>query len=391
MIPYCRHSIEPNDLEAVARVLDSDRLTQGPEVPRFEELIAARTACDEAIAVSSGTSALQIALMALGIAPGDEVLVPSLTFLSSVNAVLLAGGTPVFVDVGRDTLTLCPEDLDRKISERTVGAIAVHFAGHPVDVRAISERLGPNRFLLEDACHALGAEYEGSPAGSLGDAGCFSFHPAKHVTTGEGGAITTSDRELADRCRKLREHGVERQPSQFLGLGLPTDQAAEAAGGWLYEMHSLSANHRLPDLGAALGASQMQRLDENLDRRRHLAARYAEGLGSDARITPLAEPRGTHSAWHLFPIQLDVDRIRGGRAAVYSAMIEQGIGVQVHYIPVHLQPYYRMRFGSKFGDLPATESAYLRLLSLPLYPTLDEQTQDRIVETLLETLDRLAR
>jgi len=391
VIPYCQHQVRDEDRKAVSRVLESDRLTQGPTIPAFEAALSGRTGCTRAVAVSSGTSALQIALQALGVGPGDEVLVPSLSFLATANTVLLAGGTPVFVDIHPDTLAVDPDDLARKITPRTKGAVVVHFAGHVADLEGCRARLGPDRFLLEDACHALGAESSGSAVGSGGEAACFSFHPAKHVTTGEGGAITTCSDELADRCLRLREHGVERCPARWQGLGLPRRHVGEEEGAWVYEMQALSGNHRLPDLGASLGLSQIGRLDEIIRTRRQIADRYQSLLGEDDRIALLGERARTRSAWHLCPIRLDIDQIVGGRAAVHRALHEAGIGVQVHYIPIHLQPFYRKRLGTKFGDLPVTEDAYLRLLSLPLFPGLEESAQDRVVEVLLSTLEKLAR
>lgn len=391
MIPYCQHQIRDEDREAVVSVLGSSRLTQGPMVAAFEAGLCAATGAPRAVAVSSGTSALQIALQALGVGPGDEVLVPSLTFLATANAVLLAGARPVFVDVDPATLALDPEDLERHLSERTRGAIVVHYAGHVANVDALKARLGPSRFLLEDACHALGAVDRGRPVGHRAEIACFSFHPAKHITTGEGGAIVTGDEALANRCLRLREHGMERTPACFQGLGLPSRVRDEEAGGWVYEMQSLSGNHRLPDFASALGLSQLSRLGENLAGRRRLAARYVELLAGEERVEWLREAPGTASAWHLFPILLDVERIEGGRAAVYAALHAEGIGVQVHYIPIHLQPFYRARLGTRFGDFPKTEAAYLRLLSLPMFPELSDAAQDRVVEVLRCVLDRLAR
>jgi perosamine synthetase len=330
VIPYCQHRIRDEDREAVSKVLGSDRLTQGPMVAAFESGLRGATGARRAVAVSSGTSALQLALQALGVGPGDEVLVPSLTFLATANAVLLAGARPVFVDVDPRTLMLDPDDLSRRVSPRTRGAIVVHYAGHVADLGALRARLGSDRFLLEDACHALGALDHGRPVGSTSEVACFSFHPAKHITTGEGGAIVTRDECLADRCLRLREHGMERVPASFLGLGLPGAVRAEESGGWVYEMQSLSGNHRLPDFASALGLSQLSRLGENLAGRRRIAARYVERLAGDDRIECLHEAPETRSAWHLFPILLDVDRLEGGRAAVYAALHAEGIGVQVH-------------------------------------------------------------
>lgn len=391
MIPYCQHQIRDEDRDAVVRVLESDRLTQGPMVEGFEAALCKRTGASYAVAVSSGTSALQVALRALGVGAGDEVIVPSLTFLATANAVLLCGARPVFADVDSRTLALDPEDVARRVTPRTRGAIVVHYAGHVADLRSLRGVLGSDRFLIEDACHALGAESDAVPVGSGSDAACFSFHPAKHITTGEGGAVATTSAELALRCRRLREHGVERDAERWSGLGLPGALSAEGEGGWVYEMHALSGNHRLPDLGASLGSSQLARLDEILDARRRLVSRYDALLAEEELLQGLAERPGTRSAWHLYPIRLRYEAIRGGRAAIYRALQDDGIGVQVHYIPIHLQPFYREHFGTGFGDLPATEVAYLGLLSLPLFPDLSFGDQDRVVDAVRRALSRHAR
>ena len=387
MIPYCQHEIREADEAAVSKVLASSRLTQGPAVADFELALCGRLGASHAVAVSSGTSALQVALAALGVGEGDEVIVPSLTFLATANAVLLNGATPVFADVDPGTLMLDPQDVARRIGPRTRGAILVHYAGHAGDIDGLRAVLGPDRFLVEDACHALGAEERGTPIGARSQLACFSFHPAKHITTGEGGAILTSDPEFAAACRRFREHGVERDARAHRGLGLPASLHAEESGGWIYEMHGLSANHRLPDLCAALGASQLARLDDNLARRREIAHRYDEAFGGDERIACLPERAGTRSAWHLYPIRL----VDGGRAAIHSRLHEDGVGVQVHYIPIHLQPWYRDRFGTRWGDLPATEAAYLGLLSMPMFPTLSRVDQDRSIEALFRALESSSR
>jgi len=382
VIPYCQHEIRDGDRKAVSEVLASSRLTQGPAVEAFERALGRHTGSEHAVAVSSGTSALQIALMAMGIGPGDEVIVPSLTFLATANAVLLCNATPIFADIDPETLSLDPADVARKVSDRTRGAILVHYAGHVGDVEGCRAALAEDHFLIEDACHALGAMDHGQRVGGRADAACFSFHPAKHITTGEGGAITTQSAEFAAKCRRFREHGVERDASAYQGLGLPDALRAEERGGWVYEMHSLSANHRLPDLGAALGLSQLDRLDEIVERRGAIAHRYEDALANDPRIELLSERPETESAWHLYPIRVRSESVVGGRAAIYRALHEARVGVQVHYIPIHLQPYYRARFGTAFGDLPATEAAYLELLSLPLFPSLSESAQDYVLDAL---------
>lgn len=387
MIPYCRHEIEETDLEAVSSILTSDWITQGPAGEAFERALCQVTGARHAVAVSSGTSALLIALQALGVGPGDEVIVPSLTFLATANAVLLCGARPVFADVDPKTLSLDPVDVSRRTGPRTRGAILVHYAGHVGDVEGCRAALGPGRFVLEDACHALGATVGGVGLGSDSEAACFSFHPAKHVTTGEGGAITSRDEGFVEACRRLRSHGVERDPQRWQGLGLPETLRDEERGGWVYEMQALSANHRLSDIGAALGTSQLARLDGILRARRALAQRYSDQLLDEPRVERLAERPGTGSAWHLYPIRIDRSRVRGGRAAIHRRLREGGVGAQVHYIPIHLQPWYRQHLGTGFGDLPATEAAYLELLSLPLFPSLARVDQDHVLAVLRAALD----
>ncbi|MCL4683999.1 DegT/DnrJ/EryC1/StrS aminotransferase family protein [Myxococcota bacterium] len=386
LLPYTRHAIGATDRSAVLRALDSEALARGPEGERFEYALAEASGVPHAVAVSSGTAALILALRALGVRPGDEVIVPSLTFVATASAVVLCGATPRFVDVEGDTLTLDPEQVARAVGPATVGAIPVHFAGHPAAIEPIRAALGPGRFVLEDACHALGASSFGRPAGSLGDAACFSFHPAKVITTGEGGAVVTRDRELAARVRRLREHGLERQPERFVGLGLPAGLAAEECGAWVYEQHAFSSNDRLPELSAALGSSQLRRLPERVERRRKWAEWYQQALcGCEALRLP-REAAGQCSAWHLYAVRLRRDRTRVGRAALFESLRRHGIGVQVHYVPVHLQPAFRRRFGTHWGQLPVTEEAYLGLLSLPLFPELTTTDAARVVALLCSEL-----
>ena len=344
-----------------------------------------------AVAVSSGTAALHAALLALGVGPGDEVVVPPLTFVATANAVALCGAQVRFADVDPDTLNLDASALERCIGPDTRGAIAVHYAGHPADVDALREVLGEERFLLEDACHALGARWRGRPAGSLGRAGCFSFHPAKAITTGEGGAVTTDDPALAAAVRRAREHGIERRRERFRGLGLPRAHAAEERGDWVYEQHELAPNARLPELGAALGRSQLRSLDAFNARRRERAAAYGSALSDLSGLRLPGEREPARSAWHLYPVRVAAGALRGGRAALFAALRERGIGVQVHYVPVHLQPFWRERAGTRWGELPHAEAAYLELLSLPLFPAMTDADQQRVVETLREEWRRLAR
>lgn len=390
-IPYARHEIDASDVDAVVSALRAERLTQGPEPERLERALCDRTGAAHAVVVSSGTAALHVALAAFGIRPGDEVIVPTLTFAATANAVRFCGADPVFADVDPVTLTLDPADVARRITPRTRGAVPVHFAGHPADVLAVRAALPDGAFVVEDACHALGASRDGRAAGTLGEAACFSFHPAKHVTTGEGGAVTTSSPVVAERCRRLREHGIERDPARFEGLDLPSELSAEEQGGWVYELHALSPNYRMPDLNAALGRSQLARLPGFLARRRALADAYTDALSDIVGVTLPREAAGVRSAWHLYALQIDPAAFRGGRAALYRRLHARGIGVQVHYVPVHLHPFYRRTAGTRFGDLPVSEAAYLGLLSLPLFSSMRDEDFARVVETMRDELRRARR
>ena len=390
-IPYAAHEVAEEDVGAALAVLRGGRLAQGPEVVRFEEALTEAIGAPFAVAVSSGTAALHAALAALGVGPGDEVIVPPLSFVATANAVLFCGARPVFADVEAETLTLAPAEVAKQLTPRTRGAIAMHYGGHPADADALRQVLGPERFLLEDACHALGAQLRGRAAGTLGDAACFSFHPAKLITTGEGGAVTTGSEEMARRLRQLREHGIEREAAGFRGLGLPAELAAEERGPWMYEMQALAPNYRLPELSAALGRSQLGRRAALLARRRSLAEAYRRALGDLEELELPAEAAGARSAWHLYPVRLHPERLRRSRAEIFAGLRRRGIGVQVHYIPIHLQPYYRARLGTRFGDCPVAEREYLRLVSLPLFPALAEAGLDRVVGALREEIREARR
>jgi perosamine synthetase len=383
--------VAEEDVGAALAALRSGRLAQGPEVTRFEEALAEAVGAPFAVAVSSGTAALHAALAALGVGPGDEVIVPPLSFVATANAVLLCGARPVFADVEAETLTLSSSEVAKRLSPRARGAVAMHYAGHPADADTLRQVLGPERFLLEDACHALGARLRGREAGTLGDAACFSFHPAKLITTGEGGAVTTASPELARRLRQLREHGIEREPAGFRGLGLPPELAHEERGPWVYEMQALAPNYRLPELSAALGRSQLGRRAAFLARRRALAEAYREALADLEEIELPAEAEGAHSAWHLYPVRLRRELLRRSRAEIFAGLRRRGIGVQVHYIPIHLQPWYRSHLGTRFGDCPVAEREYLRLVTLPLFPALADAELERVVHALREEIGEARR
>ena len=368
-LPYGGQCIDEDDVRAVCRVLRSAYLTTGPTVGQFEEAVCAVAGARHGVAVSSGTAALHAAMFALGIGPGDEVIVPAMTFAASANCVLYQGGTPVFADVDPDTLLMDPASAQAAITPRTRAIIAVDYAGQPCEweaLRAQADRHG--LALVADGCHALGASLAGRPVGTLADMTCFSFHPVKHVATGEGGMVVTDDDALAERLRLFRNHGITTDSRQ-----------REEAGSWFYAMEELGYNYRLTDIQSALGLSQMAKLPAFLARRREIAALY-DAAFAGTPVRPLRLLPGREHAYHLYVVRLE------NRDHVFDTLRAQGIGVNVHYIPVHLHPYYREHLGTAPGDCPAAERAYGEILSLPIFVGMTDEDAGRVVEVLRENV-----
>lgn len=362
LLPYGRQHIDDDDIAAVAAALRDPLITTGPRVAAFERAIAERAGAAHAVAVSSGTAALHAAMYALRIGPGDEVIVPTLTFAATANAVVFQGGTPVFADVDPDTLLLGPDQAAERLTTRTRAIVAVDYAGQPCDyegLRALAQRC--RLPLVADACHALGGLYRGRPVGSLGDLTTFSFHPVKHITTGEGGLITTDDADLAGRMRRFRNHGIT------------TDHHDRSAqGDWFYEMVDLGYNYRITDIQCALGLQQLTHLDAWIARRQAIAQQYADAFADSDAVRPLTVRPDVSHAYHLYVVRLDPHACPVPRAAAFKALRAAGIGVNVHYIPVHLHPFYRERFGWRPGTCPVAEAAYEQLLSLPIFPAMSD-------------------
>jgi perosamine synthetase len=380
-LPYGRQSIEESDIEAVVEVLRSDWLTTGPKVAEFEEAFAARVAAAHAVSFTSGTAALHGAAFAAGLKPGDEAITTPMTFAATANCVLYQGASPIFSDVSRDTLNLDPEQIAERISPRTRAILPVDFAGHPADLAAILE-LARERGLIviEDACHALGAEYQGKKVGSLADLTVFSFHPVKHITTGEGGMVTTNDARLAETLRRFRNHGISSDARQ-----------RRDAGQWFYEMALLGYNYRLPDIGCALGIEQLKRLDANLARRREIAAEYTTAFRELPGVVAPAMRAEVNPAWHLYAIRLEIEKLTADRARIFRALRAENIGVNVHYIPVHCHPYYRERFGFRGGEFPVAEDAYERLISLPMFHAMTGQDVKDVIAAVTKVLSTYPR
>ncbi|MBV9743663.1 MAG: UDP-4-amino-4,6-dideoxy-N-acetyl-beta-L-altrosamine transaminase [Acidobacteriia bacterium] len=378
VLPYGRQSISEADIAAVVDVLRSDWLTTGPAVPVFEERIAAFSGARYGVAVSSGTAALHAAVYAIGIGPGDEVIVPPITFAATANAVVFQGGTPVFADVDPETLLLDPAAVEAAITPRTRAIIAVDYAGQPCDyaaLRDIAQRHG--LALIADACHSLGARYSGQPVGSLADLTVFSFHPVKHITTGEGGMIVTGSATYRNRMASFRNHGIDSDHRQ----------RAER-GSWFYEVQDLGYNYRITDFQCALGLSQLSRLPEWLEGRHRIAATYSAAFEGNPFIAPLEVRSDVFHAWHLYVTRIDFASLRISRAAAFSRFREQGIGVNVHYVPVHLHPYYRRRWGTAPGLCPVAEAAYEELLSLPIFPGMTGADSERVISAVLGLTER---
>lgn len=375
-LPYGRQWVEDEDIAAVIEVLRSDWLTTGPRVDEFERAVAGYVGAREGVAVSSGTAALHAAMYALEIGPGDEVIVPAMTFAASANCVVFQKGTPIFVDVDPETLLIDPAQAKTKISPRTKALIAVDYTGQPCEYDALREIAQAHGLaLVADACHALGGSYKGRPVGSLADVSTFSLHPVKPMTTGEGGVVTTDDSHLASRLRLFRNHGITSSHRQ-----------REEQGSWFYEMVDLGYNYRLTDFQCALGISQLRKLPGWVARRQAIARRYDEALAAIPAVSGLGVSPHVSHAYHLYVIRLDLTILRADRAAVYSALRAEGIGVNVHYIPVHLHPFYRERFGTRPGLCPVAEAVYEQILSLPIFPRMSDED----VEDVLRAVTKVA-
>jgi perosamine synthetase len=377
MIPYGHQDIDDADVAAVVEVLRSDWLTTGPKVAEFEAAFARCAGAKEAVAVSSGAAALHAAMFALGVGPGDEVIVPPMTFAATANCVLHQGARPVFADVDPGTLLLDPKQVAQKITERTTAVLAVDYAGQPCDYDALRALAEPHGVaVVADACHAPGATYKGRPVGSPADLSAFSFHPVKHITTGEGGMATTDAPHLAERMRRFRNHGIK------------TDHRRRAArGSWFYEMTDLGFNYRITDFQCALGLSQLNKLRGWVARRQAIARRYDAAFAEIETLRPLAVRPEVSHAYHLYVVRLALDRLKATRTEIFTSLREAGIGVNVHYIPVHLHPYYRRILGTGPGLCPVAEAAYEEILSLPIFPAMSDADVERVSETVRDVLE----
>ena len=385
MIPYGRQDITQADIDSVVAVLQSDFLTQGPMVPRFEQGVARHVGAEHALAVNSATSALHIACLALGLGPGDRLWTSPVTFVASANCGLYCGAEVDFVDIDPRTYNLCPKALEAKLQQAELDGtlpkvvVPVHLCGQPCDMQAIDALAKRYGFrVIEDASHAIGGKYQGEFIGNCrySDITVFSFHPVKIITTAEGGMALTNDAALAERMALLRSHGITREASKM---------THESDGPWYYQQIDLGFNYRMTELQAALGVTQLERLDQYVARRHELARRYDQLLAGLAVTTPWQHP-DSYSGLHLYVIRLQLEKLRSSHRQVFESLREQGIGVNLHYIPVHTQPYYQ-RMGFQIGDFPEAERYYGEAISLPMFQTMTEQQQDEVIAALHKALE----
>ena len=381
LLPYGRQSLEEQDVEAVVEVLRSDWLTTGPKVAEFEERFADWAGAKHAVSFSSGTAALHGAAFAAGLATGDEAITTPLTFCATANCIVYQGAAPVFADVSADTLNLDPDRVSEKITTQTKAVIAVDYAGHPADLDALRASAQQHGLVfIEDACHALGAEYKGRRVGNLADLTIFSFHPVKHLTTGEGGMVTTEDARLAETLRRFRNHGISSEARQ-----------RQQSGQWFYEMALLGFNYRLTDIACALGLSQLGRLEANLARRREIAARYTKALGELPAVIVPEVRADVNPAWHLYPIRIKRELLSADRSEIFRALRAENLGVNVHYIPVHQHPYYRDRYGYRGREFPVAEAAYESLISLPMFHGMTNEDADDVIHAVHKVMANYMR
>jgi UDP-4-amino-4,6-dideoxy-N-acetyl-beta-L-altrosamine transaminase len=365
-IPYGRQSIDDNDIQVVVEVLKSDYLTTGPKVAEFEKVVADYVGAKYAVAVSNGTAALHVTCLAAGIKEGDEVITTPITFAASANCALYCGAKPVFADIDPNTYNIDPNDIERKITDKTKAIIAVHFTGQPCDMDKIQKIANKyDLIVIEDAAHALGADYKGKKIGSISDMTTFSFHPVKHITTGEGGMITTNDVKIYEKLQLYRSHGITRDISLL----------EKNDGGWYYEQQELGYNYRISDIQCALGINQMKKIDNFVARRREIAKKYDEEFSHLKGIIIPKQADGCKNSYHLYVIQ--VESIP--RRAAYDKLREAGIGVNVHYIPVYKHPYYQ-NHGYQNICCKNSEILYDKLITLPMYSSLTNEEQGYVIK-----------
>jgi perosamine synthetase len=380
LLNYGHQWVDDQDIQAIVDVLKGDWLTTGPAVGAFENAVSSYLGVKEGVAVNSGTAALHAATHAAGLGKGDEVIVTPISFVASANCILYVGATPVFADVDPETLNISPIEIEKQITHKTKAIIAVDYAGQPCDHAAIRKIAEDHRLIvIEDASHALGATYCNQPVGTLQDLTTFSFHPVKHITTGEGGMVVTNDPSIAKKMRSFRTHGVDVDFHKRAEENL-----------WLYDVVKLGYNYRLPDISCALGISQMKKLDQWLSRRRWIANHYREAFEDLPEISWLRTMDNCNPAWHLFVIKLNFDRLRVGRKEIFQALRAENIGVNVHYIPIPWLKFYQ-DLGYARGNWPAAEQAYEQILSIPIFPAMSDDDVEDVIKSVRKVIGYFRR
>ena len=383
-LPYGRQNIDQEDIQAVMKVFDGDYITQGPRIREFEEAFAVYVGAQYAVACNSGTSALHLACQALGLGDGDKLVTSPITFLASANCAQFVGADSMFVDIDPETYCMSIHELEKLLQKKNMDVVVpVHMAGHSVDMEAIFELKKKYGFhIIEDACHALGGKYKGTKVGSctFSEMSIFSFHPVKHITTAEGGAVTTNDKNLYEKLSRFRNHGMHKDLGDFINRELAFDNDG-SPNLWYYEMPEVGHNYRITDIQCALGLSQLRKSDKFIEKRREIARKYNDNFRENQLISvPFENENSTH-AYHLYTILVDFDKLGKSRNKVMKELLEFKIGTQVLYIPVHLQPYYAKKYGYRLRDFPVSEDYYNHCLSIPMFPSLTNAEVDYVIET----------
>jgi UDP-4-amino-4,6-dideoxy-N-acetyl-beta-L-altrosamine transaminase len=376
-IPYGHQWIDENDIEEVVNVLKSDWITTGPKIAEFDDALCRSIGCKYAVAVNSGTSGLDIAVQTLNLPAGSEVITTPFTFVATTNAIIYNNSKPVFADIEKETRNINPDEVRKKITEKTKAIIYVDYAGQPCDIEELKEiAVEHDLFLIEDACHAIGAEYKAKKVGTLADMTIFSFHPVKHITTGEGGAVVTNNEEFYEKLKMLRNHGIDKSALDRFG----------PEAGWAYDLKLLGRNYRITDFQAALGISQLKKLDEFIKRQAKIVARYNEAFEAISEIeTPVVLPY-VKPAWHIYTVLLDgIDRDK-----FFSKMREKNIGVNVHYIPIYRFSYYQEHFNNNPSDFPVTEEVFSKIVTLPLFSKMADDEVLNVIEIVKESINHLS-
>ncbi|MDY6793303.1 MAG: UDP-4-amino-4,6-dideoxy-N-acetyl-beta-L-altrosamine transaminase [Thermodesulfobacteriota bacterium] len=394
-IPYGRQFVDEDDIKAVVKVLQSDILTQGPNTVEFESALCNIVGARFSVAVNSGTSALHIACLAAGVQRGDEVITSPITFVASANCAVYCGGKPVFADINPKTYNISPEEIERRITANTKAIIPVHFAGQSCDMEVIQQIVNNAEkkyrhkiYIIEDACHALGSKYKGNEVGScvFSDMAVMSFHPVKHITTGEGGVVFTNDEKLDMKLKRLRSHGITSEPEEFFSKDLAFQPSGfslqPSVNPWYYEQQEIGYNYRITNIQCALGLSQLKKLDVFCKRRREIVDIYNNAFADQKNLKTPFEAPDCNSNFHLYVLLFDFKNMNIDRGQTILSLRNKGLNTQVHYIPVHLQHFYRSNYGTGWGDCPNAENYYQKCLSIPLFPAMTAKDVHKVISTI---------